>query len=196
MDPANENTVHIGLSSWIIQDGNYPDFRQGEERSFAVEFNVKAAVETKSPTQGLIQYIEGSQYHAIGRVVHRDKSVWVVDFGFRAFCEGRPPRNAVTGRLLEGDYQLGVDPYFYFECLHARPNVPPLIYDWRIRQILIETAPFIESRMLDGRRLLARDPAQRGLREIHETDAWNDDDGDADYTLVCELFNKPPRSRR
>jgi hypothetical protein len=32
------NSFKIGLSSWIIQDGNYPDFKQGERAAFAIEF--------------------------------------------------------------------------------------------------------------------------------------------------------------
>lgn len=31
-------TFDIGLSAWIIQDGNYEDFEQGQTRSFALEF--------------------------------------------------------------------------------------------------------------------------------------------------------------
>jgi hypothetical protein len=28
----------VGLSSWIIQDGNYPDFERNQQTSFALSF--------------------------------------------------------------------------------------------------------------------------------------------------------------
>ena len=30
--------LNVGLDAWIIQDGNYADFRVGEEQDFALEF--------------------------------------------------------------------------------------------------------------------------------------------------------------
>ena len=30
--------INVGLSSWIIQDGNYEDFAVGQEQRFALEF--------------------------------------------------------------------------------------------------------------------------------------------------------------
>jgi hypothetical protein len=30
--------IHVGLFSWIIQDGNYDDFEVGQAAKFALEF--------------------------------------------------------------------------------------------------------------------------------------------------------------
>ena len=193
MASAIGSTVRISLHSWIIQDGNYLDFRQGEVRSFAIAFDADAPVETKSGKPGLIEHIEEFVYRAVGRVVHRTADLWVMDFGFGAYADQDLPDNAITGRLLEGNFGLGIDPYDYYDTLHSQSGVPPLIYDWRIKQILMNMAPFIETN-LHGTCYRERDPDRRARREVSATDANVDDGGDADYILVCERLDKPPRS--
>ena len=36
----------VGLASWIIQDGNYGDFKRGDRKAFALEFWASAKLDT------------------------------------------------------------------------------------------------------------------------------------------------------
>lgn len=116
--------------------------------------------------------------------------------GILAFQETKPDRHFKKGSLHTGELSLHIDPYFYFEYLHRDSDMPPLIYTWRIKRILIETAPIVEVVKKDfggPSNYWIRDPSQRDRREIAETDAWNDDNGNGDYVLVCERLPDPPR---
>ena len=79
-------------------------------------------------------------------------------------------RGLVVGNRVTGRARVGVDVFHYFESLSARPEMPPLIYRWRITNILLQT--------LD---------VPSGWRAIAATNAWADDDRQADYVLECEL---------
>jgi hypothetical protein len=191
--PPKDNYIQIGLSSWIIQDGNYPDFRVNEERAFAVEFYTSEPVRPRQAGQPRLgELVVPAQYRALARVVLCDEDVAVLDFGFLAYRE-QWTHSQAAATLVEGEFYLGVDPYFYFEYLHARSGIPALIYTWRIRRILIDTAPLVEVERPGDGRCRVRDPAQRGTRDIPATDAWHDDDGNASYTLVCERLPAAPR---
>ena len=37
-EESAKNSLIIGLSSWFIQDGNYRDFKRGDQVAFALEF--------------------------------------------------------------------------------------------------------------------------------------------------------------
>jgi hypothetical protein len=37
-NPVNAHSWLVGLDSWIVQDGNYPDFVTGQRTDFALEF--------------------------------------------------------------------------------------------------------------------------------------------------------------
>src|SRR5437870_1903422 len=50
----NMLTWNIGLASWIIQDGNYPDFSLGDQRRFALEFSATSL----SPSLSKKEYVE------------------------------------------------------------------------------------------------------------------------------------------
>ena len=91
---------------------------------------------------------------------------WVLNVGILVFREERPPTNARRGRWLRGKIYIGIDPFFYFERLARQPGAPALIYDWKIEKIEVQTAPLIEVKP----RVMARDPAKLGWREIVETD--------------------------
>jgi hypothetical protein len=59
--------------------------------------------------------------------------------------------------MVRGIANLGVDPFFYFEQLHALAGMPPLIYTWRIDEISRQAAPFVEVG-----NMLIRDPTKLG----------------------------------
>jgi len=61
-------TWNIGLDSWIIQDGNYPDFTAGDERRFALEFAPKK-VSLDSSKHVHTEHISGARYRFAGEVL-------------------------------------------------------------------------------------------------------------------------------
>jgi len=43
------DSLVVGLSSWIIQDGNYGDFSRGERAAFALEFYASTEIRRSKP---------------------------------------------------------------------------------------------------------------------------------------------------
>ena len=181
----------VGLSSWIIQDGNYPDFARGAQVAFALEFysaNGLSVLEGagKAP---FLEHLHGSTYRIVGRVIHvRDLEWWAIDAGLLMYREEKPPLGLKEGDWVAGEVYVGVDPFFYFERLSRQHTAPALIYEWLIEKIEMQTAPFIKSD--EGH--MVRDPTRLGWREIAATKAWNDGVG-AEYVLHCERLASPPR---
>jgi hypothetical protein len=68
-----------------------------------------------------------------------------------------------------------------------------LIYDWTIDAITMQTAPFVESRNERGQRVFTRDESKSAFKKVQQTNAWDDDDGHAEYVLHCQLHDRPPR---
>ncbi len=162
----------LGLSAWIIQDGNYDDIETGARLDAAVEFGLGQPV-LEERSEPVAQHGSDSTYDVVGRVDHVEPDVWVVDIGISAFNEHPPPRGLAVGDWISGKAWLGIDPFFYFERLGKRPSMPPLIYAWRVLEIQRQTAPFVPA----GHRILARDPSKLGWETIHRTNAWTDDGG-------------------
>lgn len=181
------DTIKIGLSSWIIQDGNYDDFSTTENRLFALEFfseNGLKYIQQDYQTRSCLTSIGGPLYKCIGKVVHVDKKWWVIDVGILVFQEQAPPSYVKIGSWLQGEIFIGVDPFFYFERLSKMDNAPPLVYEWNVIKIELQTAPFIEKQP----KVMIRDPDKNGWKVIDRTDAWNDDGGHAEYLLTCKLL--------
>jgi len=177
--------LHVGIDSWIIQDGNYSDFRVGEAAKFALEFYPQS-IEASHERQVSRDHLFGSRYRVCCKVIYTAKNVWVVDFGFMAYQNQPPPRVASKSKWLQAEIYVGIDPFFYFEELHALPNMPSLKYDFRIREILVETTPWLTSKDGQERTILTRDESRRSFTPVAETNAWGDDQGHAHYILECE----------
>jgi hypothetical protein len=189
---ADDRFLTVGLSSWIIQDGNYGDFCRGDDAAFALEFHAARPLEEFEPERTSVPSLihsEGARYELIGQVVHVADGWWAMDVGILVFRDGEPPRNVGRGSWLRGNAYIGIDPFFYFESLAHSPGAPALIYDWKIINIEMQTAPFVEAR--PG--VLERDPVRLGWTEIVKTDAWHDDGGHADYLLYCKRVDSLPR---
>jgi hypothetical protein len=183
----------IGLSAWIIQDGNYGDFTQGDHAAFALEFlPVSPLNRLREGRQPGLHHTEGANYEALGRVAHVAEDWWAADFGILAFQHAKPPAGIEAGDLVGGAIQLGVDPFMYFERLSKQPDAPALIYDWRIGKIEIQTAPFMRA----AKRVFVRDVSQSGWKEIAATDALGDDSGHAEYVLHCARVGREARRER
>ena len=184
----------VGLSSWIIQDGNYGDFGQGATSVFAIEFWAPSPLTEFEPAPSLapsLTHRGNASHEAAGKVTYVADDWWVIDVGILAFRDGTPPTNVRPGAWLRGDIFVGVDPFFYFEGFGHRPGAPALIYDWRIAKIDVQTAPLVEI----SPRMLARDSAKLGWKEIVETKAWEDE---GEYLLHCIRLDGPrwPTSKR
>lgn len=188
------NQWQIGLASWIIQDGNYPDLRRGQPAEFALEFH-PYTMGPEETTEKSALPLGHARYRVTGEIVHKSKGVWVLDFGLRAYDESRPPKGASVGSFVAAEIYLGIDPFFYFEELCQRPGMPPLVYSWRIERVSRQTAPFVETQDKDGRRVLARDESRLGYVDIAETNAWKDDGGHAEYVLHCIKLDENPKYR-
>jgi hypothetical protein len=184
----------IGLSAWIIQDGNYDNFESGQAAQFALEFFPKTTLFSEEKKKSF-KCTGDARYEVVGEVVYRSAEVWALDFGLLAFQNAKPPEGVALGSFVTVELYLGIDPFFYFEGLHGLPGMPPMIYSWTINSIHRQTAPFIKTRDESGRQVLSRDQTKLGYKAIAKTDAWKDDKGNAEYILKCTKLDVPPASK-
>lgn len=175
----------VGVDSWIIQDGNYGDFQVGDAARFALEFYPHAIHPARSRELSA-ERVKASRYRIRGQVVFSGRSVWVVDFGVMAYENRNPPPFATKGNWVEGEVYLGIDPFFYFEELHALRGMPALQYDWQIQGIWLETTSWLRTKDAAGRTMLTRDQRNESFVKVAETNAWQDDESRAHYLLECE----------
>jgi len=199
MVASPRSSWNIGLSAWIIQDGNYPDFTVGQTAEFAVEYY-------RPPGTGLVlaesavsaQQVSQTVYEVVAEKVLETDEVTVLDIGILTYREEALQFPEVaTGNRFSTQLELEVDPYFYFERISKNQGIPPLIYSWRIDSILRQTAPFIDvipdSGPWAGQKMMIRDASKLGYEEISKTDAWQDDNGTAEYVLCCDLLPVPAK---
>ncbi|MEZ5921747.1 MAG: hypothetical protein R3C60_10400 [Parvularculaceae bacterium] len=188
--PADK--LKIGLASWIIQDGNYGNFETGMRTEFALEFfskNLTSLDEGAARTPS-IMHIEDDQYRVVGKLVHVGAGWIVLDFGCVAYQSAVRGGTYHVGGWYKGEITISVDPFSYFERLCNQSDAPPLIYAWRIDAIEMLTAPLVEEK--GG--LRRRDTSKWGWKCVEKTDAWNDDDGHAEYILSCSMLSTEARS--
>jgi hypothetical protein len=177
-------SLNVGVDAWIIQDGNYSDFTVGQKTQFALEF-YPHSLKSSDSKSSVVLNVRASLYKVCGQVVYCTKNVWVLDAGFFAYQESQPPKFARKGSWVEGEVYLGIDPFMYFEGLRNQSGMPSLTYSFRIGQILLETTPWLTKEDESGRTMMVRDEQNESYREVAETDAWNDDNGNAHYVLKC-----------
>lgn len=182
----------IGLSSWIIQDGNYGDFECGLRAEFAVEFYPHEWRPSKARVRRAT-WLQQSLYRVNAEVTFASPECVVIDCGVISAYRQGTSGGVVPGAWVEAEVYLGIDPFFYFEDLAHLDGVPPLIHTWRVTGIALETTPFLESRDDHGRRVRTRDASRVGHRPVRRTNAWTDDGGSAEYVLSCALLEDTPR---
>lgn len=194
MIPNQPATWNIGLSAWIIQDGNYPDFAIGETVEFAVEFYQQPGTPVETCNSDLLATpVSDTTCRVVAEKMLETDEITVLNVGILVYREGASqlPRVEHGGRF-RAELELSVDPYFYFEQLSNGPGVPPLIYSWRIISILRQSAPFIETVSdhgpYTGSKVRSRDVSKQGYEQILRTDAWQDDNGYGEYILRCDLL--------
>ncbi len=177
----------VGLSSWIVQEGNYGDFARGDRAAFAVEFYAARAWREIAPLAApALVHSWGAFHAASGRIVHLDDEWWAIDAGTVMFRKERPPPHARLGLWVQADISLSIDPHFYCDMLAHKADALALVHDWRIEKIEIQTAPLLRS-------IGVRESAKLGWREIAKTEVWEDDEGHADYILHCRRQDGPAR---
>lgn len=183
-------TLSVGLSPWIIGEGNYADFIVGEHRAFAVEFYAPQNLRRVRSGRRSFVHRERCHYTIVGRPTLVASDWWVIDFGVPVFTNTAPPVDYRVGDLLSGDVCLGVDPFFYFVDLAKRRDAPPLIFDWRIDRIEMETGPFIESGAGP-----VRDAGRAVQQDVDRTGRPQHEDGAPEYTLHCTRLSDKGRHR-
>jgi hypothetical protein len=178
----NIEELQVGIDAWIIQDGNYGDFTAGDSASFALEFFSKSLRSSPQRRNGA-NHIDKSSYQVCGQVIFVLPHVWVIDFGVKVFCEAMPPKFAIAGSWVEGQVDLGIDPFSYKENLAHEVGMPNLAYAWRIARILRNDCQWMESVGPTGGKMLVRDERSPKWSDVASTDAWNDDNGRAEYSM-------------
>lgn len=174
--------LSVGLSSWIIQDGNYEDFEEGGQYTFALEFALNSIAST-APGGKSLRHLAGFDYRFTAEVVFAQPSVAVIDPGVLCYRQGKSTEGLVPGSFIAGDLQLGIDPFFWLETYSKARGAPNLFYRWRLHGILLETTPWVRTRSF-----IQRAQVPRTFTAVPRTDAWVHDGGHAEYVLVCELL--------
>jgi hypothetical protein len=180
--------LQVGLSSWIIADGNYRDFSVDDVRSFALEYynehELRPATSSISHRHlGDAHYaVAGRRAHLGGLSQHLTPTWCVIDFDVLAYRELHS--FPVPPECFSGEIYLGVDPFSYFERLSCEADAPPLIYNWRIHRIEVETAPRV---LKDG--FMIYDPDKRKLADVQDTRRGED------FVLHCERLADPPQKQ-
>jgi len=186
------------MDSWIIGDGNYADFSEGETRQFALEFWAPSQLsvvqnQEKSITENA-QYL----YQVNARVVYSSADILVIDFGLLAYSEASAELEIglATGDFVTGDIRLGVDPFFYFERLSKVHGVPPLIYEWRIESIQQETTPMVVGEVC-GRPGYVKDASRTSFAKVKSTEDVipNANDIAPSYVLQCTKLETAPMTQ-
>jgi hypothetical protein len=180
----------VGIAAWIIQDGNYNDFRVGQQAEFAMEF-YPVSLRPSDDCGQSFRHLKANLYQVVGRVVFVTQKVWVIDVGFMLFQETRPPSYATRHSWFAGEIEISIDPYFYREYLHGLPGMPELTYGFQITDIFLEQTPWLISKDEVGRTVMERNKRKESYTAINETDAWKDDEGRAHYILQCRWLAPP-----
>ena len=199
LEGMNKKELMIGLSSWIIADGNYPHFKRGQRARFALAFYPAnspfdipsdwLSINPPGVDQTSMRHIEGSEYLVTAKVTHvlEDDSWWVIDAGVLMYRYGRRPEGVEPGCWVIGKFYVSIDPFDYFERLSRYHAAPPLMYDWDVTKIELETTPTIEMG-----RMRTRDRSRRAWREADNTKARSGAFVE-EFVLHCTRLDNPPR---
>lgn len=199
----------IGLSGWVLQDGNYTDFAVGQVRQFALDLSYRRS-DRLVPVTGVAARAcaavdDDAWYRVTAEVLRAAREpmsdCFVLDFGLCAYTSWmvlddlEPP---TSGAWLAGDVMLSVDPFEYMDRLARFPEMPSLIYTWTVEEIRLDTSPWIRVPYghplyvgPDAGPMRVRDPERRRWVAVDRTRMWDDP---GSYTLRCTLHAAPPVS--
>ncbi len=186
---------NIGLASWVIQDGNYPDFYRGEVTHFPVEFTLINFIILSGKTENSAHLLGDGRYQVVGEVIYlsEDKKFWVLDFGIYASGGGKAIAEAELniGTIVSTDIYLRVDKASYFSYVNKLPNIPPLIYRWSVEHIMLDTTPLVAANVFSSKSSV-RDISRVSCQKIEHTNAWSNGPS-AEYALDCTLLDEKPK---
>ncbi len=192
MSEAKPLNLGISLSRWIVEDGNYDDFRVGERRKFGLEFWASSPLKRATDHLTSLREQRDHSYCFSGRLVFAADGVWVIDCGVLAYSERESEieSGCTVGDFVRGELKFGVDPFFYFEQHCKIPRIPALIYEWQINSIEQDTTPYILSS--DGR-MYIRDENQRSYKAVSGTDKnLIVPDQGPEFLLYCSRLQTEP----
>jgi hypothetical protein len=184
--------LEIHLARWIIEDGNYDDFRVGERRKFALELWAATPLTKSADDVIALRGQSGHSYDIVGTLVFAADGVRVIDCGVLAYSERETEieDGCKVGDFVQGNLRFGVDPFFYFERHYKIPSIPPLIYEWQVNSIEQDTTPYIFS---DDARMYIRDESQRSHQSVRGTskNLITPDQG-PEFILYCSKLGTGP----
>ena len=162
--------LDVYIDSWVISDGNYEHFREGEIREFALEFYALHRLATVASVDKQLEVNSEYTYDVTAEIVLVSEDICVLDFGLAAYSESGSTLDAGyrVGDLVKGKISFGVDPFFYFERLSKIPGVPPLIYEWCINSVEQDTSPSAPTDVC-RRQGYAKDESRRSFRRVRGT---------------------------
>ena len=134
---VSEHTIiSLGIAAWVIEDGNYPDFRTGQEFECALCFGGVASLAATDQRQVSMSPAgcDLGSYDVVARVIHADDEISVIDCGLRAYTRDTGYGTIERNEFVAGCIGFNVDPYDYREFWSKRLGIP-MIYRWRVERI-------------------------------------------------------------
>lgn len=168
-------TWFIGLSPWILADGNYWNgeyhgFYTGQSSLFALELNPRS-IKPSSFQGRRVVHKKDTVYSVTGEVVFTWKHGWVIDFGLYAYVYKRsiPSFLPELQSYITVEAYLGIDHFAYSDFLHSISGFPPLLYRWYVQGIIQEIHPLVYQTGENGRGFFIPHPTQAKYLERQDT---------------------------
>lgn len=175
-----KNQWDIGVASWIIQDGNYEDFKVENPVEFALQFYSKEFYPSHIK-QKFSEKSGPSKYVINGEVIYLSPDAWILDFGVCAYRADEPPPGITLNSFVAAEIYLSIDDFVYYDYLYEIIGMPPMIYSWDINSIIQESRPAPYSNK------------QPIYKFVNKTNAWEDCGGSCHYILSCTKSDQPPK---
>lgn len=180
----------IHISPWVLLDGFYRQFEEGQRAEFAVEVRPIDGVQLDAGGGRLSSRRADGSYGLVADVIAVRDDAWALDFGIRGYVEGPPPLEVMLGSTVTVTATLGVDPFHYLDHLASLETFPELIYAWDVISIEREIAPLVAG--AQGRR---PDRARSVVRSVARTSSKIGSSEWIDYGMRCRLVDGASRHR-
>lgn len=193
--PAAAAEIEVLLDQWVLDDGNYPQFKVRRTKRFALQVDLENShrlhLAPREPL-GARRTGHAATYEMTADVVHHtkvedgaeDDYAVVFDFGPRAYYSGDDP---AVARLRAGDRvtmkaTLLVDAYLYVEALAPLDDFPALVHTWSVDRLQADNPAGSRDGWQD------RPRTDNNMRDLHT---------DTTYLLTCtDTGEAPTRQRR
>lgn len=181
----------IHLSPWVLLDGEYREFEEGQRAEFAIEVSLLTSdLVVELGANRVARPLRGGSYELTADVIAVRNDAWAVDFGVRGYIEGPPPEDVMLGSTVVASATLGVDPFHYFDHLARFETFPELIYTWDVVSIRREIAPVVA-----GPRGPRPDRSRSVVRSVGRTSSEVAPTEWVDFTMNCRLVDGASRHR-